>query len=270
MSKLTDSTLLDRIESARPPYFWWILALILSVCFTILSWTLCYTIFNNPEVPRHYKIMKALGRLPIHEDYAHISAPKLSTSRVKTLRNQLLALSATEVSTINNSMMRSYITNFKEKTFSSYLTGSFKVLETRPLTNNDVITGGFAIKLQAYTQEDQYIDPAPYPVIAEIIFPTPYSESHKGFHQGDIIKLGITPHFAAILHTKRIERDDDDTIAIITAVSLGSKIKPPHAGPLDLKPPQELNLEGKLPLFSSTVNTPKRPIQKARQAKPAE
>ncbi len=225
------------------------LALILSLCFTFLSWTLCYTIFNEPEVPRHYEIMKKLDRLPIHTNYASKAKPKLPTSEATTLRNQFLTFSPDEAATINNSMMRSYLTNFNEKTFSSYLKGSFKVLDARALTNEDFITEGFALKLEAYTQLDEYTDPAPYPVIAELIFPTPYSESYKGFHKGDMIKLNITPHFATILHAEKVEREDDDTIVVITAVSLASKIRPPHAGPFDLQPPNEVKLKATMPLW---------------------
>ncbi len=105
------------------------------------------------------------------------------------------------------------------------------------------------MKLQAYTQVDEYTDPTPYPVIAEIIFSTPYSGSFEAYFAGDIIELNITPHFASVLHAETIVREDDDTIVVITAISLGSKIRPPHAGPFDLAPPSEVNLEGKLPLF---------------------
>lgn len=228
------------------------LTLIMAVCFTVLSWTLCYTIFNKPEVPRHYGILKKFGRLPIHTNYAITEAPKLPTSEATKVRNQFLALNKAEAYTINSSLMRSYLTNFDQSTFSSYLKGSFKVMETRALTKDDLISEGFVIKLQAYTQPDEYTDPSPYPVIAEIIFSTRYPEAAAGFHKGDMLKLNVTPYFAAILNAEKIERADDDTIVTITVISLGGKggkIKPPHAGPFDLKPPHELNLKAKLPMF---------------------
>ena len=189
--------------------------------------------------------------LPVHENYAEIEAPKLPTIKPLQLRNKFLALSDAEISTINNSLVQSYLTNYNKSTFCEYLNGSFKVLEARKLTNNDFIKQGFAVKLQAYHQVDEYTDITPYPVIAELIFPTHYSNSYSGYYEGDTIKLNITPHFASIIYATRTIRDDDDTIITITAVSLGSKITPPHQGSFDLSPPLEVNLKAQLPLFAT-------------------
>lgn len=106
------------------------------------------------------------------------------------------------------------------------------------------------MQLRAYTQPDEYTEPTPYPVIAEIIFPTPYTDSRMGFHKGDMIELGITPHFASLIHVGKITQENDDTIVVITAISLAAKLRPPHEGPFDLVPPKEVNLEAELPLFT--------------------
>jgi len=123
------------------------------------------------------------------------------------------------------------------------------VTASRKLTKNDIISEGFAVQLRAYIQPDEYSDSAPYPVIAEIIFPTIYAESYKGFHKGDMIELGITPQFASLLHVGKIVHDDDDTVVVVTAVSLASRIRPPHEGPFDLVLPKEVNLDAEFPLF---------------------
>jgi len=64
------------------------------------------------------------------------------------------------------------------------------------------------------------------------------------------LELGITPHFASLFNVSRITQTDDDTIIVVTAVSLASKLRPPHSGPFDLAPPKELNLEAKFPLLA--------------------
>ena len=73
--------------------------------------------------------------------------------------------------------------------------------------------------------------------------------SSRGYKKGDMVELGITPYFASLLHVGKIEQEDDDTIIRLTAVSLSEKLRPPHAGPFDLTPPSELNLNAKFPLF---------------------
>lgn len=244
-----EPTFIEKLVYRRPPYFWWMLALILVTCFTILSWTLCYTIFNAPEVPRHYQIMKKLGRLPVHEDYSTTTPPQLATYSPEILRNKFLALDDKELKKVNQSIMRSYLTNFRENTFCSYVQGRYKVLESRPLDDSDFISQGLVVRLQSYTQADEYTDPSPYPLIVELIFSTIHQSSYKNFKKGAPLQLSLTPHFASVLHAETKVRDDDDTILIITAISLGNKIRPPQSGPFDLKPPLEVNLQAKIPIF---------------------
>ncbi len=243
-------TFMEEVANRRPPWFWWILTLILACCFSILCWSLCITIFNNPEIPRNYEILKKLERLPTPRSYTSQTAPKHSTSSAPTLRDSYLVFSPGELATINRSLLHSYLTNYRDKAFCTYLEGTYKVTKTRKLTKDDIITQGFVIELRAYTQADEYTPATPYPVIAEIIFPTPYADSHTGFHKGDVLELGITPHFASLFNVSRITQTDDDTIIVVTAVSLASKLRPPHSGPFDLAPPKELNLEAKFPLLA--------------------
>lgn len=243
---------MQRLVERRPPWFWWFLALILASCFSILSWSLCISIFSHPEIPRNYEILKKLERLPTPRAFTSQTAPKLQTSSAATLRKSYLEFTTTELATMNRSLLHSYLTNYNEKTLCCYLEGTYRVTQTRKLTKDDIISRGFALQLQAYIQADEFTEPTPYPVMAEIIVPTPYGDSHKAYHKGDIIELGITPHFASLLNIGMITRPDDDTIIRVTAVSLASKLRPPHSGPFDLAPPKELNLKASFPLFKDT------------------
>ena len=249
MARDPQPTFMERMATQRPPWFWWLLTLILATCFTVLCWSLCISIFNNPEVPRNYEIMRKLGRLPEHKAYTSQTAPKHATSSAQAIRKGHLGFNDNELKVINRSLRHSYLTNFRENTFCTYLKGEYKVTGSRKLTKDDIISEGFAVQLRAYIQPDEYSDSAPYPVIAEIIFPTIYAESYKGYHKGDMVELGITPQFASLLHVGKIEQDDDDTLVVVTAVSLASRIRPPHEGPFDLVPPKEVNLDAQFPLF---------------------
>ncbi|MBT7958767.1 MAG: hypothetical protein HN759_05470 [Akkermansiaceae bacterium] len=240
---------IEQLASRRPPWFWWLLALILACCFSILSWSLCISIFNNPQLPRNYEILRKLNRLPVHKAYTFQTAPKHPTSSAATLRKSYLEFNGGELDIVNRSLMHSYLTNFREAVFCTYLVGTYKVTRTRELNKDDVISQGFAVQLRSMIQPDEYSQLTQYPLIAEIIFPTSYSNSHKGFHAGDILDLSITPHFASLLHIEKHEQDDDDTIVVLTAVSLASTLRSPHEGPFDLLPPREVKLDASYPLF---------------------
>ena len=253
MPRDPDPTWIEKLVDRRPPYFWWLLGFILASCFAILSWSLCMAIFDNPENPRNYKILRKLGRLPEHKAYTSQTAPRHEAESAPTLRKSYLQFSDSDLKTVNHSLLHSYLTSFRENTFCAYLEGDYQVISARKLTNDDIIKEGFAVQLRAFLQPDEYNKIAPYPVIAEIIFPTTYSDSYKGYHKGDMLKLGITPYFASLLHVGKIEQQDDDTIVILTAVSLAAKIRPPHEGPFDLTPPTELNLSAQLPIFPTKL-----------------
>ncbi|BDS08632.1 hypothetical protein NT6N_36720 [Oceaniferula spumae] len=246
---------MESMANRRPPWFWWLLILILASCFTILTWSLCISIFNHPEVPRNYEILRKLGRLPEHKAYTSQTAPEHPAGSASVLRKSYLEFTDEELATLNNSLLHSYLTNFRENTFCQYLEGHYKVVSARKLTKDDIISQGFAVQLRAYTQPDEYTELSPYPVVAEIIFPTPYADSYKGYHKGDMLELGITPHFASLLHVGKVVKEDDDTIVVVTAVSLASKLRPPHEGPFDLVPPMDLKLDAEFPLFSVEAAT---------------
>lgn len=244
-----EPTWMERLANRRPPYFWWFLGFVLATCFAILSWSLCIAIFNNPENPRNYEILRKLGRLPEHKVFTSQNAPSHPAGSAPILRKSYLEFTQGELDSVNLALLRNYLTNFRENNFCAYLEGDYRVTATRKLTQDDIITQGFAIQLRAYLQPDEYNKIAPYPVVAEIIFPTPYPESYQGYKKDDMLELGITPYFASLLHVGKIEQEDDDTIIRLTAVSLSEKLRPPHAGPFDLTPPSELNLNAKFPLF---------------------
>jgi len=240
---------MERMADSRPPWFWWLLVIILSSCFAILAWSLCISIFNHPENPRNYEILRKLGRLPEPVSYTSQTAPEHPAGSANILRKSYLEFSEEELALVNKSLIHSYLTNFRDDTFCTYLKGHYKVISTRKLTKDDLISEGFAVQLRAYMQPDEYTELSPYPVVAEIIFPTPYVESYKGFHKGDMLDLGITPHFASLIHVGKQSMEDDDTIVVVTAVSLAAKLRPPHEGPFDLIPPKELKLDAAFPLF---------------------
>jgi len=254
MPRDPEPTWIEELVDRRPPYFWWLLGFILASCFAILSWSLCIAIFDTPENPRNYEILRKLGRLPEHKAYTSQTAPRHPSATAPFLRKSYLKFSDEELAAVNHDLLHSYLTSFQDATFCAYLEGSYQVISARKLTRDDIITEGFAVQLRAFLQPDEYNKIAPYPVIAEIIFPTPkYADSYKGYHKGDMLKLSITPYFASLLNIGKIEQKDDDTMIRLTAVSLASKIRPPHQGAFDLAPPTELNLQGKLPLFPNKL-----------------
>lgn len=253
MPKDPEPTWMERFADRRPPYFWWLLAFILASCFAILSWSLCIAIFGEPENPRHYKILDQLGRLPTHKAYTSQTAPSHPALPAPTLRKSFLAFSDDELAVVNRSLLHNYLTDFQSPTFCCYISGSYKVLACRPLNASDLISQGLAVQLRAYLQPDAYNKIAPYPVIVELIVPTNTQGQSNSFKPGDAVELDITPQFASLLHVAKIEQKDDDTVVVLSAVSLAEKIRPPHGETLSLTPPERLNITAEMPFFDGPL-----------------
>ena len=259
MPREPEPTWIETVVNRRPPYFWWFLGFVLAICFTVLSWSLCIAIFNNPENSRNYEILRTLDRLPVHKAYTSQTAPSHPPAMAPVLRKSFLKFSPEELKTVNRSLLHSYLTNFKEITFCSYLVGSYQITASRKLTQSDIIKEGIAIQFRAYLQPDEYNKIAPYPVVAEIIFPTKNTSIYKDFKPGKMLDLNITPYFASLLHVGVIEQKDDDTIIRLTAVSLAEKMKSPLKKTFKLTPPSELNLDAHYPLFPADLPKVKAP-----------
>jgi len=199
--------------------------------------------------------------LPIHKAYTSQTAPSLNQMTAPVARKSFLDFTPDELATVNNSLLHSYLTNFKDTTFSAYLVGTYQVINTRKLTRSDIIMEGIAVQFRAYLQPDEFNKLAPYPVVLELILPTKDVPNTIGYQKGDMIEINITPYFASLLHVGIIEQKDDDTIIRLTAVSLANRIKPPHKKSLSLKPPSELNLQARFPLFPNKLPPIKAPDQ---------
>ena len=236
---------------SRPAYFWWLLANALALCFAIISWAICLHIFQNPEIPRNYKILGKLGRLPELKRYTVLDVPPGNSMAPKALYRKFFGETEENIARANKLLMRNYLTNFEQPLLLIYLEGSYKVHEVKPLDEDDFFNPGVVVRAEALVKPDEFTPAAPYPVFIEYVFPTDDEGVGRRFKPGDILEVKKSPNCAAIVHISKTEYEDDEVL-LLTAIPIA--YGPYHVGtgqPFVIEPPVELRPQAGFPILKN-------------------
>jgi hypothetical protein len=241
----------------RPPYFWWLLAHALALCFCILSWILTSYIFHNPDLPKNYAILKKVGQAPLPQAYTALEAPAGDSLSPQDLYREFIALAEPDNSARlrkrNTRLIRSYLQSYKESAKPIYIQGNFRVLQIRPLTQNDILTRGFVIRAQALVQPDKDREPGPYPVVIEYIFPCDHKAAFTWFKPGDLMKIKKNPDCVSVIHIGHIGTEDEPVINLTVVPIAYGDFKIGAGRLMTINAPNDVNLLAEFPLFHSPL-----------------
>lgn len=235
-----------------PPYFWWLLANGLALCFAVLSWAICLHVFGNPEIPRNYELLRKIKRLPQLERYTVLDVPDGDALGPKQLYSRFIdpkILSDGDLAILNSRFLRNYITNFDHPLLLSYVEGDYEIVNTRLLQAGDFIDSGIAVRARAVVKPDDFSPPAHYPVVVEYLFPTVDTSLAAKLRPGDLLSVRKSPNCAALLNAgRRVEGDESIVVATVVPIAYG----PYRIGEglsLSVEPPAEVNPRASLPVF---------------------
>lgn len=246
-----DQSLIARLLRTKPPLFWWFLANTLALCLAILSWIFFLHVFGSPHISRNYKILEKLDRLQPIQDFDPLSTPTGDAHNPTTLYKKYYSLSDDHLTLLNHELKKNYIGNFKDSRLTTYIQGSFRVLQARKLGADDLVTQGIAIQLQSLVSPDQFHPPTPYLVLLELILPNAPESALQSFQAGDQIELQKNPNFFAVIHTVRQNRSGDEPLISLSAIPLVySAVAPSSGKSVPISPPDRLNLSGTFPIFT--------------------
>ncbi len=257
----------------KPNFFWWALINALALAFAVLSWVGCYFLFNFPEKPWNYQLLKQLGRIPEISFFEGSDLPKATTLPPKQLYGIIYQrseeendsspklLDATTLQTLNQQLKRNYITNFKKASNLNYVRGTWRILSVRQLKEDDFVTQGFAVLAQALAiPADQENSTNPqllaFPVELEIILPTTAGVTipeDTEITEDNVFELDRARHGLIIIHTTS-SGTSDEPVSRLTAIPL---LKRPFNlttdAEIELTAPSAVNPKGRFPLFPKEV-----------------
>jgi len=234
----------------RPAYFWWFLANALALSFAVVSWTVCLHVFQNPEIPRNYEILRKIGRLPELKRHTVLNVPDGNLLEPRGLYSRFFQFSGDQLARFNTRLVRNYLTNFEHPLALTYVEGDYRVEDVRLLDDGDFISQGFVVRARALVKPDDFTKPAPFPVVIEYIFPTTEKGAAQQFRRDDVMAVRKSPNCAAILHIERVLDGDDPVVCLtVTPIAYG----PYRVGDqltFNIEPPAQVNPAGRFPLFS--------------------
>ncbi|MBK1882001.1 hypothetical protein JIN85_06215 [Luteolibacter pohnpeiensis] len=233
----------------RPPYFWWLLANALALCFAVISWEACLTVFKNPERPTNYKILKRLGRLPELENYNSLKAPAAPALPPKELYRKYFGVENDQLGRMNSLLLRNYITNFERPLMLTYIEGNYRINRLKVLSKSDFLNKGIAVQAQAMVKPDDFTAPAPYPVWIEYLFPTDDANAVNTLKPGDLMEIQKIPNCAAVIHVAKVVENDEPALLLTVIPIVYGPYKVGKYSEFLINPPTELDPSAGFPVF---------------------
>lgn len=241
-------------KKRSPAYYWWALANVLALCLAVLSWLLCLHIFQHPEIPRNYEILRKLHRVEPPKALPAMEAPAGESADPRAFYRRYAGLSQEDLATFNAALMRNYLLNLKEPQLIQYAEGDYQVQQVRKLGPDDLFHPGFAVRAQAMIAPDEFTQPAPWPVVLEFLFPTGDEKAADLIAPGDMLSVSKFPNCAMLLHATKVE-GEDTPVLVLTVVPIAFGDFPNGKDrKFTLQAPAALNPAGPLPVFAAEKN----------------
>jgi hypothetical protein len=232
-------------------YLWWILANLLALCFAVTSWMACLHVFENPEIPRNYELLKRLGRVPEIRRYTVLDVPNGSSLDPRGLYARFFSMSGEKRDALNTRLLRNYLTNFERPLAMTYIEGEYRIEGVRLLSKGDFIAKGFVVRARAVVRPDENSTAAPYPVVIDYLFPSNETGAAAFFRKGDLLDVRKSPNCAVVLHVDLVEdKEEDEEWVCVTVVPIAyGPYQVGKGGGFEIAPPEFVSPGARFPVF---------------------
>ncbi len=145
------------------------------ICIAWINWHGVSQIFETPENIKSYTWLKAVNQEPKLITFKQSALPKGEILRAEQLYSisQNLINDPEQLQAINTYLKHHYLTNYQTLNSVNYLAGNYRVTAIRELNQDDWITQGLAIDLQAIEliHEQLTSNWVNYPLQATLLLP---------------------------------------------------------------------------------------------------
>jgi hypothetical protein len=228
-------------SAGRDNLFLWTVFLLLLAGLVFGCWLGSFYIFEHPENPRAYRLLKRLNKLPPPVRFALTKAPAGEFLEAQRVFERYSKFTAAQFAYENDVLLRNYLRNYAEtKRLVPYLTGKYVILKAYELQKSDMFTSGVVVLTQssAFPQ-----------ILAEIVCPT--SAEHVG-ELLSLLKPGLEVHLQRTLDLSAIVQVNHavDGRLQLTVVPLlyGNYALKNGVGSFSLEPPETLHVAAGFPV----------------------
>lgn len=229
----------------RPPrkdnLFAWTIAILLLAGFAIACWIFSFYVFGHPEEAFSYKILTKLKKLDPPKRFEITAAPRGEFLGPQELWDRYNRMTDRELKRTSEVLMRNYLRNYKlTQELVPYVVGSFMILDSNELRDDNLFTSGVAVIAQAKSM--------PY-VLLEQAFTTDRKNvpaMHRMLLSGVDFDIRKIDELAALVNVKRL--GDGRLLFTTVPILYGGYAPTDTPGTFSLEPPTRLNMAAGLPI----------------------
>lgn len=221
--------------------FLWTVFLLLLVGLAMACWVGSYVIFNRPELPISYRILRKLKKIDLPQRFAVNAAPAGEFLTPSKLFDRYSAMSPAALRDLNHYLERNYLRNYPPGSQQvAYVTGRFTILDAYQLKPENFIPSGVVVLAVSTDQPKLLIehiysaDASVAPVIKE------------NLQTGMDVDFRRTYDLTAVLHVARLPSGHIQITA--APINYGSYAFTGASGGFSLAPPLELHVAAGLPI----------------------
>ena len=214
--------------------YWWTIFITLLMILATACWLGPIVAFAYPEKPFSYKLLTKLQKLEPIRKFSPLSVPHGKFLEPDALLSTYFYHSPKELRDANDELKRNYIKNFKDHD-PAYVSGTFTVMESRPLTSADVFTSGWVVVARSSKIED---------VDVELVLPG-LKTTETPFAAGSSLVLDLKTTFTNVIHVEKIK---PDRLLVTLVPIVYEDFATKAGGGLAMSSPEKLNMEAAWPI----------------------
>lgn len=239
----------DENKPRSVAFFWWFLANVLALCFAVNSWIFVLYIFQNPEIPRNYKILQKLGREPELQIFSNSNLPKGEGYDPKDLYKVFSNLKGDPLDLLNRQLLRNYLQNFTNNNLLTFVEGTYRVIDSKPIGRAHLFPSGFAVRAQALVNTDRFSEPVVFPLLIDCIYSTENSSLSEKVSKGDLIELSKNSNAYAVLNVSKTMIHQDQVLLLTVTPVLDKSQSLGNVEPFQVQAPDRLNVGAGISLW---------------------
>ena len=184
-------------------FFWWFIAIVVTGCLAILSWSYCTRMYQLPEVPLHYYTLKKLGQLREPKAFTYDDLRDFGeTVDFKQFHDKFHEVSPEQIQHLNQLYLRNLLRNHKHAEHTLFLEGRFLVKDIVEAEPTDLIPKGFILELQSLTYSEILKEAKEYPFFVKVHLPV--NELPEGLKVGQKWSLTKRRNGLAVLKINQL------------------------------------------------------------------
>gem|GEM_PF-5239990 len=217
-----------------------------SGCLAVLSWSFFTRVYQLPERPEHYRLLRQFDQLKSAPSMSYEDCEGLGESlNYESFQNKFHALKNGEIEQLNRVFLRNFLRQYKHAEQVYFLEGRFVIREIKSVNQESLYETGVEVELQSLFFSGLLREKKAYPFFVTLNMPD--ASIAEKLKVGDEWTLSKRKNGVAIMWVGRsAESDSGGSSWKVEAVPLlNEKFYLPERGSVSFESSNQFNLFGR-------------------------